>query len=55
MGVNVDTRSELVSGVSDLRHVPLSELVRAREARLNRAAADSSEIDVAAGEFNSSI
>jgi len=54
MGVNVDTRSELVSGVSDLRHVPLSELVRTRTAQLNRPA-NPSEIDATTGEFNSSI
>jgi hypothetical protein len=55
MGMNVDTRSELVSGVSDLRHVPLSELVRTREAQLNRAVATSAEFNSATGEFNSSI
>ena len=55
MGVNVGGRSELVSGVSDLRHVPLSELVRTREAQLNRAAANPSESDATSGEFNSSI
>lgn len=53
MDVNVDTPSELVSGVLDLRHIPLSELVRTREAQLNRAAATSAESAV--GEFNSSI
>lgn len=54
MGVNVDTRSELVSGVSDLRQVPLSELVRTRAAQLNRPA-NPAEADATAGEFNSSI
>jgi hypothetical protein len=49
MNTVVDTQSELVSGVSDLRHVPLAELVRAREAQL--AAANRST----AGAFNSSI
>lgn len=50
MNANVDTQSEVVSVVSDLRHVPLSELVRAREARLDRAVGNST-----AGAFNSSI
>jgi hypothetical protein len=54
MGVNVDTRSELVSGVSDLQRVPLSELVRTRAAQLNRTA-NPSEAGATAGEFNSSI
>lgn len=55
MGMNVDTRSELVSGVSDLQRVPLSELVRTRAAQLNRTAANPSETGATAGEFNSSI
>ncbi|HEV2346190.1 MAG TPA: hypothetical protein VGS97_18975 [Actinocrinis sp.] len=49
MNAIVETQSELVSVVSDLRHVPLTELVRAREAQL--AAAGQST----AGAFNSSI
>lgn len=51
MDVNVKTRSELVSGVLDLRNVPLGELVRTREAQLNRATA----VSATSGEFNSSI
>lgn len=46
MNANVDTQTELVSVVSNLRNVPLSELVRAREAQRDVAAA---------GSFNSSI
>jgi hypothetical protein len=49
MNTIVDTQSELVSGVSDLRHVPLSELVRTREAQL--AVTNRSTV----GGFNSSI
>lgn len=45
--------AELVSAVADLRHVPLSELVRARVAQLDRGAGQAEQgLD---GEFNSSI
>jgi hypothetical protein len=58
MDVTVGTRPELVSGVSDLRHVPLGDLARTREAHLDHALAgapDPSADRIPAAAFNSSI
>jgi hypothetical protein len=42
--------TEIVSGVANLQHVPLSELIRARKAQIRQP-----ERETDAGEFNSSV